>query len=368
MRALRDTRRRLASLPRAGAERDDAESSRVAGSRDPRSVPTSPRSAVALQRAVGNSAVGTLFGPTGSEAAPSAAPEATAGDEAIGDTSGLAASPGILAPALAPGAAIALIYGPPCTPYLFSYQADAAYVFLMGLWMPYALHVGPEHASVWFDYLSRTLPVPRPLRSFTTPGTELVEAFRRHRVSVRAEDGLVKEAFRALFPTIGALPTGTPVTMPLSSLVPPGTVWTLLNAGGALAMRFTPIDFTAPSFLAGGIGPTDSRNAWGDLVVVKFVDFTGAVTIRIEPRLIFHVHDQVDFCPGKAFGRFPGPVVTIPMSRLEASGAAFGAPYAGPVPFDVLYDGPGTAVDFVGITPPPTPAPPVPAPVPAPLP
>ena len=47
----------------------------------------------------------------------------------------------------------------------------------------------------------------------------------------------------------------------------------------------------------------------------------------------FVVQDAVDFCPGN-IGSFFATYITIPLSRLEASGMAFS------VPFEVRYDGP----------------------------
>ncbi len=259
--------------------------------------------------------------------------------------------------------ALAPLLGAPCTPYSSVREATAAHTAVAASYLSYAMSMfGPETAGIWMDYLSRALPLPRPARRFATPGGEIVEGFRSHPKSVNAEAGLLDVAAAALRSSPRRLPPNTPVTIPLSDLVAPGTVWTLLNRGGSLEMSFDAPATTIAGNIAGGVGSgvdPDTRNAWGEVVVTNQVDPTGAtLNVVISPRLIFAVHDTVDFCPG-ALGGAAAQIETIPMSRLEATGAIFGAPFAGDVPFDVIYDGPGRSQSY-GTSIPTTPAPPAP--------
>ena len=271
------------------------------------------------------------------------------------------------------GPVLGPVLGTACTAYSSQFEADLAYTWVRESWLTYArAKLGPETADLWDQYLSRSLPVPRPLRSFTTPGDEIVEGFRNHHRTAEVEVGLLDEVAAALTTTPISLPPDTPVPVSLSVLGP-GTVWSLLNKGGRLEMVFDSPATTIPGNIAGGIsggvGP-DTRNAWGEVSVINHVGTAGATTgVEITSKIIFAVHDTVDFCPGGLGGLF-AQAETLPMSRLEATGTAFGAPFAGPVPFDVIFAGPGQSKTYTTIptTPTPAPTPPGPGPAPGPTP
>lgn len=266
----------------------------------------------------------------------------------------------------APAPASLPVVGIACDPYSFAFEADAVHRSLTSTFLPaVGGGFGSEAQGLWSDYLSRALPLPRPLRTFDTAGGQIVGGFTRHAKTASTEALLLDLAAAALRTTPRALPANTPVTIPLSDLVAPGTVWTTLNFG-ADRMRFDGTT-TIPGLLAGGIDPAaDTRNAWGEVVVVNHTDASGATNdLTIEPRLTFKVEDNVKFCPGN-----PGPFfiqpLTIPLSRLEATRTSFGAPFAGTVPFWVLFAGPGTTKSFGTTVPvaPPGPTPPSPPPGP----
>ncbi|GLZ78507.1 hypothetical protein Afil01_33140 [Actinorhabdospora filicis] len=251
------------------------------------------------------------------------------------------------------------LVGTACSPFGSKIEADLVHDLVVDKFLPaVASQFGSETESVWSDYLSRVLGVPRPLRQFDTPGGQIVGGFSRHPKTRSTQDVLVNLAAEALRKSPRAFPANTPVTVPLSDLVAPGTVWSTLNFSSD-KMRFeNPLSI--PGLLAGGIDPAaDTRNAWGELVITNHATPFGATTdVTIEPKLTFKVEDNVKFCPGNTGGLFIQPL-TIPLSRLEATGTRFGAPYAGVTPFWVLFDGPGGVKSF-GTTIPTTPAVPIP--------
>lgn len=254
------------------------------------------------------------------------------------------------------------VVGTACDPYASRIEAELVHDLMDKKFLPaVASQFGGETESVWADYLSRVLPLPRPLRQFDTPGGQIVGGFSRHPKTRSTEEVLLNLAADALRASPRALPANIPVTIPLSDLVPPGLVWTTLNSGPD-RMRFeNPLSI--PGLLAGGIDPAaDTRNAWGELVVTNHADpLLGTTTdVTIEPRLTFKVEDNVKFCPGNTGPIFIQPL-TIPMSRLEATGTRFGAPFAGVTPFWVLFDGPGARKSF-GTSIPTAPAKPGPTP------
>lgn len=86
--------------------------------------------------------------------------------------------------------------------------------------------------------------------------------------------------------------------------------------------------FTIGANLAGGIGSSDfgvdSRRIDGSVTFEKSVDPGNRLWCRIQVRaeFVWTVRDGIDFCPGNAGNPFLQEWLTIPMSRLEASGAA----------------------------------------------
>lgn len=150
---------------------------------------------------------------------------------------------------------------------------------------------------------------------------------------------MLQEAFRASPPTF---PPG-------SSFVDVG-IFTVLDRNTVNAMLETEMvfsdPFTVPGLIAGGIGKTqescrvgkniegainDARSVEGTVNVIQNPDGT----LLLTPSLTFTVVDTLDFCPGNC-GGFPGTLLTVPLSRREASFIS------GDVPFRVTF--PGTAL------------------------
>jgi hypothetical protein len=84
--------------------------------------------------------------------------------------------------------------------------------------------------------------------------------------------------------------------------------------------------FDIPGHIAGGTGSSsygpDTRKLKGSISAKRTVDAAGNTTrIDLLSKLEFEVKDAVDFCPGDRGGGME-QILTIPASRLEASGLA----------------------------------------------
>jgi hypothetical protein len=97
---------------------------------------------------------------------------------------------------------------------------------------------------------------------------------------------------------------------------------------------------TIPGLIAGGTGRgaagMDSRSVSGKVKFLRTAVAGFTTSMQIRTNFHFLIRDAIDFCPGGpgAMGGLLARFVTIPLSRLEASGLAFD------VPFEVQYDGP----------------------------
>jgi hypothetical protein len=95
-----------------------------------------------------------------------------------------------------------------------------------------------------------------------------------------------------------------------------------------------PINYSNPfsiaGHIAGGIGSSDAgadnRKVWGNVTLEKVPLIGSTGYVSVETTLHYEVFDAVDFCPGDC-GSPAEQLVTVPMSRLEASGEAYDAPF-----------------------------------------
>jgi hypothetical protein len=109
----------------------------------------------------------------------------------------------------------------------------------------------------------------------------------------------------------------------------------LANFLSADEMANRPINYSNPLSVAGHIAGNIGSSAAGDdyrkitygnvtLEKTVLLGNTGYVSVELTPR--YEVFDAIDFCPGDC-GSYAEQWVTIPMSRLEASGAAYDVPF-----------------------------------------
>lgn len=121
----------------------------------------------------------------------------------------------------------------------------------------------------------------------------------------------------------GSLRDNTPATMSLANFL------------SATEMDNRPINYSNPfsvaGHIAGGIGSSDAGDDYRKITYanvtlerVPVIGSTGYVLVELFPH--YEVFDAIDFCPGDC-GSYQEQVITIPMSRLEASGEAYDVPF-----------------------------------------
>lgn len=109
----------------------------------------------------------------------------------------------------------------------------------------------------------------------------------------------------------------------------------LSNFLSADEMANRPINYSNPlsvaGHIAGGIGSSDAGDDYrritrANVALEKttLLGNTGYVSVELFPH--YEVFDAIDFCPGDC-GSPAEQLVTVPMSRLEASGAAYDVPF-----------------------------------------
>lgn len=89
--------------------------------------------------------------------------------------------------------------------------------------------------------------------------------------------------------------------------------------------------FSVAGHIAGRIGSNDVGNDYRKIIYanvtlekIPIIGPTGYVSVELTPH--YEVFDAIDFCPGDCGSRAEQQV-TIPMSRLEASGEAYDVPF-----------------------------------------
>jgi hypothetical protein len=194
---------------------------------------------------------------------------------------------------------------------------------------------GDEAADLFDRYLTSTERNVTPV-IFDKQRSQLVQSFINHEATAKRERELAAIIEKNLTDECGyGLPPNEWIHNVLASSIFPEDL--------KAPFSFSGFD-TIPAIVAGGVssgpGVVESRSAKVKEALVRRVE-TGGVTTGVQLRVQFSfvVKDAIDFCPGN-MGGFFASYVTIPFSRLEASGMAF------PVPFQVHYDGPVLEIDL----------------------
>jgi hypothetical protein len=233
---------------------------------------------------------------------------------------------------------------PFCIPFRTQDEAEKAHARTRFKWLPFSSAMfGSETTALWELYLSRASGQ-RPGRAFASSGSEVVKGFTAHHRSDEAALGILNAAVEKLKASPQPLPPGTRVEIPLDSLFDPGELNARVNnPDDPIGLKYDSPATTIPGNIAGGIGEgdasKDTRAVSGSITIdvapgPSDADTTGVI---VNNNFIFFCHDTIDFCPGNPGGFFAQSLVTVDMSRLEATGERFGPSFAGDVPFDVTY-------------------------------
>jgi hypothetical protein len=213
-----------------------------------------------------------------------------------------------------------------CTPYATEEEAESAEWWLRNTYMAAEglATYGSEVESLYESYLER-----RPGDSlspvvFDSDGSYLVGAFRDSWDTTDDVDAVLQLVGERLHLAPGGMPRdGERVMMSLSNFLSDDE------------LQDRPINYRNPlsvaGHIAGGIGSSDAgsdyrsitqANVWLERVSLPLG--AGYVNVSMSPR--YEVFDAIDFCPGDC-GSPAEQLVTVPMSRLEASGHAYDVPF-----------------------------------------
>lgn len=212
-----------------------------------------------------------------------------------------------------------------CTPFNSWSDAARAEAMLRSIYLPSdEAKFGPESRGLYEDFLNRTPGSSLSPTIFSTAGNPVESSF--------ASSWDTSNDVEAVLQTIGSrlsLTPGWPTASGVRIAVP---ISTYLSAS---EMNDRPINYSNPlsiaGHIAGGIGSSDAGNDYRKIisgtVFITRNDFAfgyGYTTVELAPD--YEVFDSIDFCPGDC-GTPLEQTVTIPMSKLEASGLAYDVPF-----------------------------------------
>ena len=212
-----------------------------------------------------------------------------------------------------------------CTAYTSTAEIYAAKTYLWTTLIPATTAMfGTDVAGLWQQYLSG------PSSGYRTfaKGSNIANAFAQSNViRQRTENLMVIATTRK--DRFNTLPANKWVNVPVDQVFTQDEINYGINFSN-------PYDI--PGHIAGGAGSSsfgkDTRTLKGYLSVCRETDDTGkTIGYQLKAKFEFEVKDTVDFCPGQP-GSALEQILTIPASRLEASGQAFD------VPFQVQFDAP----------------------------
>jgi hypothetical protein len=213
-----------------------------------------------------------------------------------------------------------------CTPYATEAEADSAEWWIRNTYfrLEGVETYGTEVKDLYDRFLSRSPGDSLAPVVFNDAGSYLVTAFR--------ESGDTSNDMDAVIDLVGARlnqAPGPPLTDNRR------TTMSLANFLSADEMNNRPINYSNPlsvaGHIAGGIGESDAgpdyrkiTRANVALEKTTLIGSTGYVSVELIPH--YEVFDAIDFCPGDCGSRAER-FVTVPMSRLEASGHAYDVPF-----------------------------------------
>ncbi len=216
-----------------------------------------------------------------------------------------------------------------CTPYATTKEADDAEWWIRNTYMAAEglATYGSEVEGLYERFLDRSPGDSLDPVVFDNASSYLVSSFRDSGDTTSDVDEVIDMVGNRLHMAPGPLRDDTPTMMSLSNFL----------SDDELNNR--PINYSNPlsvaGHIAGGIGSSaagddyrkiSQANVW--LERVPLVGGSGYVKVSMSPQ--YTVFDAIDFCPGDC-GSPAEQLVTIPMSRLEASGHAYD------VPFEVVF-------------------------------
>lgn len=213
-----------------------------------------------------------------------------------------------------------------CTPYPTSAEADAAEDAIWDYYMIFegSVSFGTDVRRLYESYLNRTPGDSLAPTIFQTDGAYVHDSFR--------DSGDIEDDMDAVLEMVGNRLSRGPGYPWRSGAY---TVMSLSNFLSSSEMDNRPINFSNPfsvaGHIAGGIGSSDAGDDYRKITRAnvgiertELIGGRGFYKIKLIPH--YEVFDTIDFCPGDC-GSPLEQTITIPMSRLEASGRAYDRPF-----------------------------------------
>jgi uncharacterized protein DUF4157 len=210
-----------------------------------------------------------------------------------------------------------------CKPYGSYQEVILAQQLLRAAYLPLdEAKFGANSRSLFERFLSRRRGDSLTPVVFEDPASDVVQSFADSWTTSDDQDEIIDMVGERL-DRAGQLQPDVDTTMSLANFLPP---YILDNR---------PMNFSNPlsiaGHIAGGIGSSDAGPdrrsiAYGNVMLTKTPLLGSAGYVRVETFLNYEVRDAVDFCPGDC-GSPAEQWITIPMSRLEATGEAYDVPF-----------------------------------------
>ncbi len=213
-----------------------------------------------------------------------------------------------------------------CTPYATATEAANAEWWLRNTYMRLEgiETFGTEVYNLYDSYLNRRPGDSLTPRIFNSSSSYIHNSFK--------DDGYIKDDMDAVIKLVNQRLHRAPIGSIRAGVQ---SVMSLSNFLSVSEMNNRPINFSNPFSVSGHIagdigrsnaGPDYRKITRANVAITKVVLFgnTGYHLIELIPH--YEVFDTIDFCPGDP-GSPAESLVTTPMSRLEASGAAYDMPF-----------------------------------------
>ena len=214
-----------------------------------------------------------------------------------------------------------------CTPYATDEEADDAEWWIRNTYMRAegVESFGTEVYNLYDSYLNRTPGDSLTPRVFDSDSSYIHNCFQ--------DDGYIKDDMDDVIDLVYARRHLTPGGTRSLGVSP--SYMNLTNFLSTSEMDNRPINFSNPfsvsGHIAGGIGSSDAGDDYRKIdratVAISKNDVigsTGYYKIELFPH--YEVFDTIDFCPGDP-GSPLEQLITVPMSRLEASDRAYDMPF-----------------------------------------
>ncbi|MFN0140306.1 MAG: DUF4157 domain-containing protein [Pyrinomonadaceae bacterium] len=213
-----------------------------------------------------------------------------------------------------------------CTPYATDEEAESAEWWIRNTYFRLEGYetYGPEVKGLYESYLDRSPGDSLDPVIFDSEGSYIVRSFQSSWDTKDDHDAVIDlVGSRLSWAPAGSLRDDVQTHMSLSNFL------------SQSEMDNRPINYSNPlsvaGHIAGGLGSSDAGDDYrkvtlGTVTLERVTQFGSPWYTKVDVTLQYEVFDAIDFCPGDC-GSPAEQLITVPMSRLEASGMAYDVPF-----------------------------------------